>query len=218
MYVPNDFEIIGTLDVSELCRQVLLVPQDVWDQDFRKLENSNFGQSFSIHLRLMPFTLDKYFHVYNNVVTYKQDFLTAECNRIHTEIENMLGGYIVKSVIIKLDPNKNVEMHLDGDARIFKEWHRFIIPIITNENAYMLYEDRKYHLKEGIIYDTNTFIPHGTFNEGTESRYHMVLDLIFKTNFDNKSPEFFGIVNTALSPKLTELSKGSSIIFLPKFV
>ena len=207
MYIPNDFEIIGTLDVSELSRHVLLVPQDVWDQDFRKLENSNFEQSFSIHLRLMPFTLDKYFHVYNYIVTYKQEFLTAECNRIHAEIEKLLNGFIVKSVIIRLDPGTDVAMHMDGDDKIFKEGHRIIVPLITNPNAQIIFEDRTYHLEEGVMYDTNSFIPHSTTNEGTEPRYHLVLDVIYKTNAEHfKNIKMYNEEDTELFFKITKLA------------
>jgi len=185
MYLLNDLEIIGKIDISVLRKHILSIPRYIWETDRRRLTNPNFRESFSLHLRLMPFSLDKYFHVYNNVVTYDDYVLTTEANKIHKEIEDLFQGYIVKSTIIRLDPGTNVAMHIDGADKIFKEGHRIIIPLITNSASYAIFEDRTYHLEEGIIYDTNSFIPHSTTNEGSEPRYHLVLDIIYKTNIEH---------------------------------
>jgi hypothetical protein len=185
MYLLNDLEIIGKIDISALSKHIVSIPQHIWEQDPRRVSNSNFGESFSLHLRLLPFSLDKYFHVYNNVVTYNNHALTTEANKIHKEIEDLFQGYIVKSVIIRLDPGTTVAMHTDGADKIFKEGHRIIIPLITNPSSHAIFEDRTYHLEEGIIYDTNSFIPHSTTNEGSTPRYHLVLDIIYKTNIEH---------------------------------
>jgi len=66
-------------------------------------------------------------------------------------------------------PNTKIELHPDND-----EFLKIHIPIITNPDAWFLYEDEKFNMQVGNAYLVNTTILHGTYNQGSTDRIHMI--------------------------------------------
>jgi len=179
MYFDADIEEIGTTNILPIKNLIKTVSESVWKSDRRRINNSNFEETHTLWLRRMPMTEDGFFHVFDNLKICNNLDLENEINKFHSTIENLLDGFIIRSSIIRLEPNKRVHPHVDGIHPIFIYGRRIIVPIITNPNVIFKYEeDRTYHLKEGIMYDTNGFIPHCTVNNGNETRYQFVLDLL----------------------------------------
>jgi hypothetical protein len=66
-------------------------------------------------------------------------------------------------------PNTKIDLHPDND-----EFLKIHIPIITNPDAWFLYEDEKFNMQVGNAYLVNTTILHGTYNQGSTDRIHMI--------------------------------------------
>lgn len=66
---------------------------------------------------------------------------------------------------------------------------RIHIPIYTNDKCEQIFEDRMYHLDEGMVYEINNRILHSAHNGGDEYRIHLILDLIPDQIFNSLSPE-----------------------------
>lgn len=185
MYLPVNVQEVGKIDVVPLKKPLLEIPEEKWQEDRRRKWNPHFRESISLWLRIVPFSDDDFFHTFDKLVFFDNTKFVEECNKLHSKVESLLNGYIINSNIIKLDPGKKTEIHVDGLDKVFRQSHRIILPIITNEHSFIQYEQEMYHLKEGVMYDTCTYIPHSTFNLGNTARYHMVLDIIFKTNVEH---------------------------------
>ena len=66
-------------------------------------------------------------------------------------------------------PNTKIDLHPDND-----EFLKIHIPIITNPDAWFFYEDEKFNMQVGNAYLVNTTILHGTHNQGSTDRIHMI--------------------------------------------
>jgi hypothetical protein len=67
------------------------------------------------------------------------------------------------------DSGAKIDTHTDGPKTI-----RMHIPIITNDEAWFCWGDKKYNLKPGKIYLINTGINHSTNNDGKTTRAHII--------------------------------------------
>jgi hypothetical protein len=182
MYFEADIKEIGIIDTIPIKKLIKTVSESVWNSDTRRLNNSNFDETHTLWLRRMPMTEDGIFHVFDHLKMCNNVELEDEINKFHLNIENLLNGFIIRSSIIRLEPSKHVHLHVDGTHPMFIYGRRIIVPIITNPDVIFKYqeddEDRVYYLKEGVMYDTNGFIPHCTVNNGISTRYQFVLDLL----------------------------------------
>jgi hypothetical protein len=186
MYFDADIKEIGNINILPIKNLIKTVSESVWNSDRRRINNSNFEETHTLWLRRMPMTEDRIFHVFDNLRICNNRVFENEIDKFHSTIENLLDGFIIRSSIIRLAPNKRVHPHVDGIHPMFVYGRRIIVPIITNPNVIFKYEeDRIYHLKEGIMYDTNGFIPHCTVNNGNEIRYQFVLDLLPNSSNSN---------------------------------
>jgi hypothetical protein len=66
-------------------------------------------------------------------------------------------------------PGARIQPHSDGERTI-----RLHIPIVTNNESWIIWDDRKYNLKPGRMYLINTVPIHSTINNGATSRAHII--------------------------------------------
>jgi len=85
----------------------------------------------------------------------------------------------VRGEIVNLAPNKGLKLHKDI-YWFHKHSRRIHIPLCTNNDCYQIFEDRKYHLSVGTIYEINNRILHSAYNHGNTDRIHIILDLMTK--------------------------------------
>lgn len=184
MYFDGVVRIMGKIDVSEMKSLVEEIPESAWESDWRKNVNPNFYDSHSVWMKSMPFTKDKIFHAFDSSCTCQHDGFQQAYLDFQRQLENMLDGIVVRSCIIRLTSNNSVKRHIDGQHDIFRYCYRIIIPILTNSKSILKYDDHEFVLEEGIVYDTNPYLPHSTFNGGETNRYQAVIDV-----FPNTVPE-----------------------------
>jgi hypothetical protein len=174
---------LGRINVDFIKSSLLGLPESVWESDERRERNSNFKQVYTIWPRLMPFTNDGIFHVFENLKMFSIDF-QKNCDKFHKLFEQQFSGKIVRSSIIRVRPGEEVSKHTDGTHIANDYCQRIIIPILTNPDVVFFCDGIddilpvNYFLQEGVVYDTNGYIPHSVINNGTTTRYNFVFDFL----------------------------------------
>lgn len=108
---------------------------------------------------------------------------------LETLLEELGEDSFRQLVITCHHPGMIIRQHID--SKVLK----LHIPIETNEDSYFYFgeqRERKYHMKPGCVYILNTGDWHGTGNDGTTIRSHMItridpdviMKVIEKTNHD----------------------------------
>ena len=100
---------------------------------------------------------------------------------IHPLIEFILdkisGHKIIRGELVNLLPGVSLVPHIDG-YWFHKASRRIHIPITTNSNSMLTFDDRPYHLESGKVYEINNRIMHSGFNFGNTDRIHLILDMM----------------------------------------
>jgi len=177
MYFEGNIRTLGKVNIENIKRSVLEIPERAWQADWRRTANANFQYSHSIWTVSMPFSKDGIFHIFDSLETALCPSFEDDCRQFHNDLGKMLDGVVARSCIIRLEPGAHVERHIDGAHPIFRHCYRLIIPIITNPKATFNYDDSEYVLEAGVVYDTNPYLPHSTHNNGDADRYQAVVDL-----------------------------------------
>ena len=86
-------------------------------------------------------------------------------------------GKIIRGEVVNLVPNRSLTPHLDV-YWFHRESRRIHIPITTNDQCFLTFEDRECHLAVGSIYEINNRIVHSAFNKGMTNRVHVILDIM----------------------------------------
>jgi hypothetical protein len=209
MYFDGNIRKLGTVDVAALKASVLEIPERAWQADWRRTANANFQHSHSIWTVSMPFTKDDTFHIFDSLETAQCRSFQQDCKVFHDALGKMLDGVVARACIIRLEPGNFVERHIDGAHPIFRHCYRLIIPIITNSRATLNYDDCEYVLDQGVIYDTNPYLPHSTHNGGDTIRYQAVIDLfpysvpesVIKLKFYNWNPVLYKSLAPGRTPE-----------------
>lgn len=91
---------------------------------------------------------------------------------ILTKIWNILTENALRQLLVSRHyPNLVTLTHIDSDL---KKLH---IPLFTNKESIFHFGDngeREYHMEVGKIYIINPMVPHGTYNNGSTERVHLI--------------------------------------------
>jgi hypothetical protein len=181
MYFEERVRIFGKVDVGPLKAPLLAVPETSWEKDWRRRANPNFADSHTLWMAMSPLTEDNIFHVFDSLVLCNHKEFEQEYLKIATQVEEAAKGIIVRAGIIRLPAGHEVHRHVDGKHNLMKYCHRILLPVITNPKALFHYDDgEQYFMEEGVIYDTNGYLPHRAYNGGDTSRYTFVFDIMPK--------------------------------------
>lgn len=108
---------------------------------------------------------------------------------IHNYMQELYPDHIfIKGEINWSRPGSKLQIHRDPNV-----WHglsnRIHVPIITNQNAFIVVENRFYHFSIGRYYELNNRKFHSVVNNGETGRLHCVFDVMpemkFKETLDN---------------------------------
>jgi len=102
---------------------------------------------------------------------------SAELQAIYKNLEARVGGIVVHSEIVSMNPKSRIRVHKDRGDMLYLA-RRFHIPLKTNEQAFFTVEGEKFHLSEGKLYELNNVKYHGVRNDSNESRIHLIIDLL----------------------------------------
>ncbi|GAA0283287.1 hypothetical protein GCM10009127_25930 [Alteraurantiacibacter aestuarii] len=91
-----------------------------------------------------------------------------------------------KAMLAKLIAGYGIDLHRDG-AGSNPRTHKIHVPLITNPEAYFLFENDQVHLTPGRAWEVNNLIRHGGRNDGPEDRIHLIFE-VFEGDYAN-APE-----------------------------
>jgi hypothetical protein len=80
------------------------------------------------------------------------------------------------SLIARLKPKTSVGIHVDG-TDLLSTCHRIHIPLITNKDCLYKIDDTIWHMEKGMIYEIDNMRKHGTENNGSDFRVHLIINL-----------------------------------------
>ena len=180
MWIDGHIKFLGKIDIISFKKSVSAISYKIYDLDHRNKSNFNFRNSETIWLIESPtWAIENEFHCYYNLNICNDETFLKNILQVHTDIESLYNGVIVRSCLIRLRPFKFIHTHIDPPSFYFFRYSsRLIIPIITNPQASIQYDNDIYFLEEGYVYDTNPYIPHSTKNSGSEDRIHLVIDIV----------------------------------------
>lgn len=113
----------------------------------------------------------------------KSVLINAISPLINLILEKMPDYKIVRGELVNLLPGVSLVPHIDI-YWFHRESKRIHIPILTNTNAVLTFENRPYHLNVGKVYEINNRIIHSGHNNGTTDRVHLILDLMPVSKFN----------------------------------
>lgn len=108
----------------------------------------------------------------------------GEFGRILDYLDNL--GYIThRARIMELGPGNHVNWHVDSYEGAWGNNKRYHIPLVTNNEAYLMWREKGNHYffnpkADGSGIWVNTDVLHQYFNRGDTWRAHIVIDLIKK--------------------------------------
>lgn len=172
MLIDSDLKIIGNIELS-LIQDALKIAKFVnWgDSKFNRRE-------FSLvqgRLCTLPYPIR---NEEQQVYSSEQEQLIQSVNPIIEEVSKYFPNLVkVRGEIVNLYPGKQLTLHQDI-YWFHKHSRRIHIPLCTNDNCRQIFEDREYHLEVGKVYEINNRILHSAYNQGSEDRVHIILDLM----------------------------------------
>lgn len=95
---------------------------------------------------------------------------------------NLQNESVVYADVSALPPKGQINLHVDS-VLMHAMARRIHIPVRTNKLCKMGFVSSTgafeiFHMARGQIYEVNNILPHAVKNNGTESRYHILLDVI----------------------------------------
>jgi hypothetical protein len=94
-------------------------------------------------------------------------------NTVFEDMYNVVSNKykIGRMRLMKLEPKTCLSWHRDADSRLH-------YPIKTQKGCLMIIEDEVLFLEKDVWYMTNTKLSHTAINASTESRTHLVIDIL----------------------------------------
>lgn len=136
--------------------------------------------------------LGKHLDKQKKICIRHKELCIGEIAKILDYLEN-LGYHTYRGRIMELGPNHHGKWHIDSYANTWGNNLRYHVPIITNEECYIQWNERPlqwnelparsegdmfFHLPaDGRGFWVNTDVNHQYFNESNEWRVHLVIDL-----------------------------------------
>lgn len=87
------------------------------------------------------------------------------------------NGKIVRGEVVNLIPGRSLTPHVDI-YWFHRESRRIHIPITTNDQCFLTFENRQHYLEVGTMYEINNRIVHSAVNNGLTNRVHVILDVM----------------------------------------
>lgn len=101
----------------------------------------------------------------------------GELAKIYSKLESTVDGRVIRAEFISMSPYSRVRTHKDRSDLLYVS-RRFHIPIKTNGNVVFVTGGESRHLEEGKIYELNNIKYHSVHNRSSESRIHLIVDVL----------------------------------------
>lgn len=119
-------------------------------------------------------------------VTVDDNFETTFKNQLHPlfdlvmvevkKVEKLLNATARLATISGLSPGGKILEHVDKSP-IFQAVHRVHLPLLTNKDVVFQVDGTGYTFEQGKFYEFDNTRPHAVFNNSTQERIHLIIDL-----------------------------------------
>lgn len=178
MYTEGKLKALDKIDTSSMAQTLLMLDESVWETDRRRFVNKNFSDTHTLWIREHRESHDNFLHTVDMLDSYSGSRFIEQWNTLHTQVKHLVSGTDVRSLIIRLAPGNTIHKHIDGNHNVFKYCQRIILPIIGNLFPFLFYDDESFVLEDGVLYDSNGFLPHWAVNNGTSTVYIAIFDIL----------------------------------------
>lgn len=178
MYTEGKLKILGKINTSGIAQALLTLDESVWEIDRRRFVNKNFSDTHTLWIREHRESHDNFLHTIDMLDLYRDCHFIEYWNTLQTQVKRLVNGTDVRSLIIRLAPGNTIHKHIDGNHNVFKYCQRIILPIISNSSPFLFYDDESFVLEDGVLYDSNGFLPHWAVNNGTSAVYTAIFDIL----------------------------------------
>lgn len=167
--IPNDI-------LKNLTKEVITIDWDIPDFDRQEIT------LVEGRLCLLPFLISKPDQL--TITASRKKIWSAASPIIDFIKDTIPDGKIIRGEVVNLIPDRSLTPHIDV-YWFHRESRRIHIPITTNNQCFLTFEDRQYHLAVGSIYEINNRILHSAFNNGPTNRVHVILDIMDSNLYNN---------------------------------
>lgn len=167
---------LGEVDITELRRAVLALPEPFWDA-----ENADKPNRFE--------ALDKTRHIVFRFVSNFKDWRQSYSRPLWNEWQNLLEpvlrqatvpygyahGEYPRIMLARMAPGGVIQPHRDANPAA--KWpHKIHVPILTNDQVAFIVDGKSYHFAEGEAVEVNNMGIHAVANRGTTDRIHLIFE------------------------------------------
>lgn len=187
MLLDVNYKFLGNINVTEKMLQLTEEVKKIdWiSEDFARREPAlKDGKIIEFPFTIMHSKLDqnKYSHL-------TQDLSKEIVDRISELYPDCV---FVRGEISALLPDVKILPHTDGKW-FHKFSHRIHVPLITNKDCMNVFEKEEIHFDTYSIFEINNRVVHHAYNKGTESRVHLIFDLMPESLFHNTNKMQFDV-------------------------
>lgn len=178
----NNFKLIGHFDPEEV--ETELKQTKLWNWlNLRRLTEVTYHSDIDdIVLRFQPIQgytrLDQIYHENYCVDYFIQQFLPKTCQVIIDFAQNRPMGRVL---VASMQPGSQIGTHID-EGNYAKNHDRYHLVITSNEHTQFTSGDEIVIMRPGTIWWFNNMIPHSVYNNGSNDRIHIIVDLLKENN------------------------------------
>jgi hypothetical protein len=165
------FRYLGEFDTSFFLKQLNTVK---WEDYIDRQENRLGMQD----THTIPIVWDLNMKTIRRWPIY--DLFENEIQKVNELLTSVLGaGVIYTCVLTKLSAGKQIDLHYD-DGKFFRNSSRVHIPVVTNEQTFFQVGNEVVNMKVNEMWEIcNHGMLHGTYNNGTTDRIHLMFDWVY---------------------------------------
>lgn len=178
MYTDGKLKVIGSVNTSGTEQALLTFGEGAWEADQRRKVNKNFADTHSLWLQQHSESHDDFLHTVNMLDSYNNIEFNKHWIPLFDQVATIVGGTVVRALVIRMAPGCVIQKHMDGLHKVFKYCNRIILPITSNDQPFLFYDDESFVLDAGVLYDSNGFVPHWAVNNGSSNVYIAIFDVL----------------------------------------
>ena len=167
---------LGPVDIAELRRAVLDIPEAVWDAEDAGKPNKFEALDKTRHI---------VFRFVNSTRDWRQSSDRAQWAGWRQRLEPVMAqatrsyGYrqsaYPRVMLARMAPGGIIKMHIDANPAA--KWpHKIHVPLLTNQNVVFFIGGTGYAFVEGEAVEVNNLGPHGVRNDGDTDRIHLIFE------------------------------------------
>lgn len=180
---------LGTVDIADLRKAVLDLPESVWDAENASKPN-RFGALDATRHIILRFV--------SNFMDWRESFerpLWAEWRPLvepvlqaATADYGYARGAFPRVMLARMAPGGVIHPHQDANPAA--KWpHKIHVPLLTNDKVTFFVDGTGHHFEEGVAVEVNNMAFHGVTNEGATDRVHLIFEYY---DLDQPEPEWLG--------------------------